>query len=186
MAKMMQKIRHLFSFFLIVVTYQISAQEIMPVEDCRPGMIAQALTVFSGNKIEEFDVEIVDVYHNFFPGRSAILIRLLGEKAVFAGPTSGMSGSPVYYEDKLIGAIAYSFSSFVKDPLMGVTPIGEMLEIFDWEKMRDKESAYSSNFSLDATLAAAVGAEPATWALFTDPVTARLSPPDGLEQSQLP
>ncbi|MCA9731626.1 hypothetical protein KC799_05835 [candidate division KSB1 bacterium] len=158
----------------------------MPIDEIKPGMIAKALTVFSGNQIEEFDVEIVDLYSNFFPGRSAILIRLLSEKAVFVGPTSGMSGSPVYIDGKLIGAIAYSFSSFVKDPLMGVTPIGEMLEIFDWENIRDKERAFSGNFSTDEILTAALGAEPPNWELFTDPVKTRLAQFDDSQTNCLP
>lgn len=158
----------------------------MTVDACRPGMMAKALTVFSGNEIEEFDVEIVDFYRNFFPGRSAILIRLHGEKATFAGPTSGMSGSPVYYQGKLLGAIAYSFSNFVKDPLMGVTPISEMLEIFDWQKVRDKESAYSAHLPTENIIAAAVGIEPPVWEIFTDPVRSRLATTKGVQQLGLP
>lgn len=158
----------------------------MPVEECKPGMMAKALTVFSGTKIEEFDVEIVDIYHNFFPGRNAILIRLHGEKATFAGPTSGMSGSPVYYQGKLIGAIAYSFSNFVKDPLMGVTPAGEMLEIFDWQKIRDRENGFAAFFPIDRTLAVAVGAADPTWEIFTEPVQTRLATRGGLQQLNLP
>ena len=178
-------IRSILLFFLATFI-PLRAQQIMPVDECKPGMMAKALTVFSGTKIEEFDVEIVDIYRNFFPGRNAILIRLHGEKATFAGPTSGMSGSPVYYQGKLIGAIAYSFSNFVKDPLMGVTPAAEMLEIFDWQKIRDRENGFAAFFPIDRTIAAAVGAADPSWEIFTDPVTSQLAARGNLQQLTLP
>jgi len=102
-------------------------------------MRGYAKTVFQGDKIEEFPIEVVGVLKNFFSERSVILIRLLGEKAQFTGVVAGMSGSPVYIEDKLVGALAYRFGSFQKEPIAGVTPIEEMLEIPDKESIRGEE-----------------------------------------------
>jgi hypothetical protein len=113
--------------------------EIMPLKDIKPGMRGTGLTVFENNQIEQFDVEIIDIVHNFFPQRDLILIKLLGEKVNHTGVVSGMSGSPIFINDKLIGALAYRIGNFMKDPIAGVTPIEQMLEIFTKEKFRDQE-----------------------------------------------
>ncbi len=113
--------------------------EIMPLKDIKPGMRGTGLTVFENNQIEQFDVEIIDIVHNFFPLRDLILIKLLGEKVNHTGVVSGMSGSPIFINDKLIGALAYRIGNFMKDPIAGVTPIEQMLEIFTKEKFRDQE-----------------------------------------------
>lgn len=102
-------------------------------------MRGTGLTVFENNRIEQFDVEIIDIVHNFFPQRDLILVRLLGEKVNHTGVVSGMSGSPIYINNKLIGALAYSVGIFMKDPIAGITPIEQMLEIFTKEKVRDQE-----------------------------------------------
>ncbi|MFQ5627564.1 MAG: hypothetical protein ACE5I1_02290 [bacterium] len=139
----------------------------MPISDLKPGMMATAKTIFQADSIEEFGVEIIDILHNFYPKRDVVVVRLHGEKAEFAGPTFGMSGSPVYYENKLIGALAYSFSPFPKDPIMGVTPIGEMLEIFDREKNREKEHAYAGQFeTMDKFVRVAMGFTAHDWQSF--------------------
>lgn len=103
--------------------------QILPVDQIKPGMRGIGRTVFSGTKIEEFDVEIVGVFHNWGPQRDLILARLEGAFFEKAGVMEGMSGSPVYIDGKLIGAVAYSVGSFVKEALSGITPIGEMLKI---------------------------------------------------------
>ena len=113
--------------------------EIMPLKDIKPGMLGTGLTIFENNQIEQFDIEIIDIIHNFFPGRDIILVRLLGDKVKHTGVVHGMSGSPIYIDKKLIGALAYRMGDFMKDPIAGVTPIKEMLEIFDKEQVRDQE-----------------------------------------------
>lgn len=143
------------------------AQEIMKIDELKPGMMAKARTVFEGNTIEEFSVEIIDILHNFYPKRNVVIVRLHGEKAEFAGPTAGMSGSPVYYEDKLIGALAYAFSPFPKDPIMGVTPIDEMLEIFERDKHRRTERTYAGHFELmEKYISVAMGLIAPDWQAF--------------------
>jgi hypothetical protein len=113
--------------------------EIMPLNDVKPGMQGTGLTIFENNQIEPFDVEIIDIVRNISPQRNLILVRLLGERVYHTGVVSGMSGSPIYIDNKLIGALAFRIGSFMKDPIAGVTPIEEMLEIFAKETVRNQE-----------------------------------------------
>ncbi len=113
--------------------------EIMPLKDVKPGMRGYGLTVFENSRIEQFDVEIIDIVRNFSPQRDLILVKLLGERVNHTGVVSGMSGSPIYINNKLIGALAYSMGNFMKDPIAGVTPIAEMFEIFSREQVRNQE-----------------------------------------------
>ncbi len=99
---------------------------IMPLSDVKPGMVGQALTVFQGTKPEPFKVRVVAVMHNFLPKQDVILIRAEDPRVEFSGIVAGMSGSPVYIDGKLVGAVAYAWS-FAKEPLGGVTPIESML-----------------------------------------------------------
>src|SRR5689334_4510585 len=85
-------------------------------------------TVFSGNKIDEFQVEILGVLDNIGPKESLILGRLSGGPLEHTGVLQGMSGSPVYIDGKLIGAVAMAFP-FAKDPIAGIRPIEEMLSV---------------------------------------------------------
>jgi hypothetical protein len=99
---------------------------IMPLSEVKPGMVGQALTVFQGTKPEPFKVRVVSVMHNFLPKQDVILIRAEDPRVEFSGIVAGMSGSPVYIDGKLVGAVAYAWS-FAKEPLGGVTPIESML-----------------------------------------------------------
>ncbi len=103
----------------------------MSLEEVRPGMQGVGRTVFEGNRVEEFGVEILGVMTNFLgPDRDLILARLKGEKVEFTGVASGMSGSPVYVDGRLVGAVAYRIlSTFMKEPIAGITPIEYMLEM---------------------------------------------------------
>jgi SpoIVB peptidase S55 len=99
---------------------------ILPLADVRPGMVGQALTVFTGTKPEAFKIKVVAIMRNFLPKQDVILIRAEDPRVEFSGIVAGMSGSPVYIDGKLMGAIAYAWS-FAKEPLGGVTPIETML-----------------------------------------------------------
>lgn len=102
-----------------------------PVEDLRPGMKGVARTVFSGGVPEEFGVEILGVLPGFpAPRQSAIIARLSGANAEKTGVFAGMSGSPVYVDGRLIGALAFSFP-FSKEPICGITPIKQMIDLFE-------------------------------------------------------
>lgn len=96
------------------------------VEDVRPGMRGYGLTVFRGTKPERFDVEVIDVMHNFLPSMDIILIRTDHPTLEHTASVGGMSGSPIYLEGKLAGAYAYGWP-FGKDPIAGVTPIKAMM-----------------------------------------------------------
>ena len=93
-------------------------------------MRGTALTVFQGVKPESMDVEVLGVMHNVNgPKGDVILVRLHGTKPEYTGVVAGMSGSPVYFNGKLAGALAFRIGEFSKEPIAGVTPIQEMLEI---------------------------------------------------------
>src|ERR1041385_8711675 len=110
---------------------QPKAPALFPLEDLRPGMKGTARTVFSGTEPEEFGVEILGVLPGFpGPRQSAIIARLTGANAERTGVFGGMSGSPVFIDGKLVGAIAFSFP-FSKEPIAGITPIKQMIDLFN-------------------------------------------------------
>src|SRR5215469_3391440 len=112
-----------------------SAPQILTADQLRPGMKGVAYTVFEGTKPEPMGVEVLGVLRNMNGPRSnMILVRLHGPKPEYTGVVAGMSGSPVYIDGKLAGAIAYRIGSFSKEPIAGVTPIAEMLEINEFDK----------------------------------------------------
>ena len=103
---------------------------ILPLDQVRPGMRGVAYTVFQGANPEPMEVEVLGVLKNINgPKGDVILIRLHGAKAEYTGVVAGMSGSPVYLEGKLAGALAFRIGEFSKEPIAGVTPIEDMLEI---------------------------------------------------------
>jgi SpoIVB peptidase S55 len=105
----------------------LSAQtSFFPLKDVKPGMRGVGRTVFSGTRIEEFQVEILGVLDNIGPKESLILARLSGGPLDHTGVMQGMSGSPVYLEGKLAGAVAMAFP-FSKDPIAGIRPIQDMV-----------------------------------------------------------
>lgn len=102
-----------------------------PVEDLRPGMKGTAGTVFSGTVPQEFNVEVLGVLPGYpGPRQSLIIAKLSGANVEKTGVFAGMSGSPVYIDGKLVGAIAFSFP-FSKEPIAGITPIKQMIDIFE-------------------------------------------------------
>src|SRR5277367_1942390 len=102
----------------------------IPVSQIHAGMRGVAYTVFQGTKPESMDVEVLGVMKNANgPKGDIILVRLGGTKAEYTGVVAGMSGSPVYLNGKLAGALAFRIGEFSKEPIAGVTPIAEMLEI---------------------------------------------------------
>lgn len=112
-----------------------AAPPIMPVEDVRPGMKGVAYTVFEGTRPEAMDVEILGVLRNVNgPRTSTVLARLRGAKPEYTGVVAGMSGSPVYIDGRLLGAIAFRIGAFSKEAIAGITPITEMLEINEFDR----------------------------------------------------
>jgi hypothetical protein len=104
--------------------------EFLPASAIRPGMTGVARTVFEGDRVEEFGVEFLGVLKNAIgPQQDMILARLTGDKVEYTGVVAGMSGSPVYVDGKLVGAVSYRIGSFAKEPIAGITPIGEMVKL---------------------------------------------------------
>ncbi len=111
------------------------ALETLGVDEILPGMVGEGRTVFSGEKIETFKVTILGVLRNFGPNQNMILAELEGGPLAHTGIIAGMSGSPVYVDGKLIGAVAYAFP-FAKDPIAGITPFQEMVSATDTPSTR--------------------------------------------------
>jgi hypothetical protein len=106
------------------------AMETIPVSEIHAGMHGVAYTVFQGTKPESMGVEVLGILRNANgPKGDIILVRLSGEKVEYTGVVAGMSGSPVYLNGKLAGALAFRIGEFSKEPIAGVTPIKEMFEI---------------------------------------------------------
>ncbi len=101
-----------------------------PIRDVKAGLHGIGRTVFSGDRIEEFQVEILGVLENIGPKQNLILAKLSGGPLAHTGVMQGMSGSPVYIDGKLVGAVAMAFP-FAKDPIAGIRPIEEMLRVND-------------------------------------------------------
>jgi hypothetical protein len=99
---------------------------LFPLDEIQPGMKGTGKTVLSGTRIEEFQVEILGVLRNMAPRQSLILARLSGARLEQTGVLAGMSGSPVYIDGRLIGAVAMTFQ-FIKEPIAGITPIEQMI-----------------------------------------------------------
>ena len=99
---------------------------IIPVRDVRPGMSGYGLTVFRGTQPERFAIRVVGVLRNYLPQMDLILIESDDPRLIHSGIVAGMSGSPIYLDGKLAGALAYGWQ-FGKDPIAGVTPIEKML-----------------------------------------------------------
>ena len=116
--------------------------KILPVNQVKAGMQGVAYTVFEGTTPEPMEVEILGVLHNMAgPKSDVILARLHGKKVEYTGVVAGMSGSPVYIDGKLVGAIAYRIGEFSKEPIAGITPAAAMLEIDDMDKAPEPDLA---------------------------------------------
>src|SRR6266852_5235320 len=102
--------------------------EILPLSQVRAGMQGYAYTIFAGDQVEKFDLEVIGILPNFIgPRQSIILVQLKGPKVEHTGVVAGMSGSPVYLDGKLAGALSLKLGIFTKEPLAGVTPIEDVL-----------------------------------------------------------
>ena len=112
--------------------------EFMDVDELRPGMTGYGLTSFEPGKINRFEVKILGVRANrIAPGLDMIIIQCDHPLLTGGGIVSGMSGSPVYIDERLIGAVAYGWGSS-RRPIGGVTPIAKMLEVLEETSLKDK------------------------------------------------
>lgn len=106
----------------------------MPFDDIRPGMRAVGRTVFQGTTLDSFALEILGVVRDFTPGGGLILARASGDSVERVGIAQGMSGSPIFVDGKLIGALAYGWS-FSREPVTGITPIEQMLDLLALDRL---------------------------------------------------
>ncbi len=117
-------------FLALPVATQQQKLELMPVAEVKAGMKGTAYTIFAGDQIEPMEFEVLGVMPNTLgPGQDIILVQLKGEKPYYTGIVAGMSGSPAYINGKLVGALSLRFGQFSKDPIGGITPIQNMIEV---------------------------------------------------------
>src|SRR5437016_1021040 len=141
-----------YSLLLSFATFAQTSKsvETIPVSQIHAGMHGVAYTVFEGTKPEAMQVEVLGVLKNANgPKGDVILVRLGGKKAEYTGVVAGMSGSPVYFDGRLAGALAFRIGEFSKEPIAGVTPIAEMLEISALDR-RPESPETDAKASVDA------------------------------------
>ena len=121
----------------------------MGVDEIRPGMVGIGRTVFDGTHVEEFKANILGVLENVIgTHRNLILARLEGGPLANTGVIAGMSGSPVYVDGRLIGAVSYSLGQFSKEPIAGITPIAEMTDSTAFNDVRPAAARVHVEFPL--------------------------------------
>jgi hypothetical protein len=157
------------AYVLFAVTFSISAVAQNPsptsdfktisIEQIQPGMHGVAYTVFQGTQPEPMEFDVLGILRNSNgPKGNIILIRLRGQKVEYTGVVAGMSGSPAYIDGKLAGALAFRIGEFSKEPIAGVTPIAEMLEINQLDSSPGSESTAASSPKTAATKTSGPGA----------------------------
>lgn len=110
------------------------AVETFPLDQVQPGMQATAWTVFTGSEAEQVPIEIIGLWKNAWGPRQHIILGKMGGKAAITNVAGGMSGSPVYIDGKLVGAVSLRLSVFSPDAICGITPIDQMLEINEFDE----------------------------------------------------
>jgi len=121
----------------------------MGVDEVRPGMVGIGRTVFEGTRVEEFKVNVLGVLENVIgTHRNLILARLEGGPLANTGVIAGMSGSPVYIDGRLVGAVSYSLGQFSKEPIAGITPIAEMTDATAFNDVRPAAAKVHVEFPL--------------------------------------
>lgn len=131
--------KHILTAFCLIALFTVTSlgsdsngnANFMPLEQVRPGMKGHGMSVFQGSKPERFEVEVLGTLQGMPNPKQAIVIaRLSGPLVERTGVFAGMSGSPVYIDGKLVGAVAYAFP-FAKEPIAGITPIKYMIGVFE-------------------------------------------------------
>jgi len=126
----------------VSVLGQPAVSKIMPIGEIKAGMVGVGRTVFEGTELKDFKVHIIGVLRNIQgPKRDLILARLEGGPLAETGVAAGMSGSPVYIDGRLIGAVGYSIGSFPKEAIAGITPIEEMKDAYQGSARRASVAA---------------------------------------------
>ncbi len=136
---------------LLFSSNAVFALETMDTDEITPGMKGYGKTVFSGKKIETFDVEILGILRNWEARSDMILVKMSGGPLEKTGIIAGMSGSPVYINNKLIGAVSHGWS-FSKDAIAGVTPIKTMMDVLEIDSKTREQTFAGINNTWSASL----------------------------------
>src|SRR6202163_4454864 len=151
-ARALRALRFALIIALLPISVAAQSKEILPLDQVRPGMQGYAYTIFAGDQVEKFDLEVIGVMPNFLgPRQSIILVQLKGPKVERTGVVAGMSGSPVYLDGKLAGALSLKLGIFTKDPIAGVTPIEDVIR--PPAQSSAPSSAATQQFPLDSSAA---------------------------------
>lgn len=142
-----------------------------PLSEVHRGLAGTAWTVFEGSQPEPMQVEILGLLHNALgPHQDLILARLHGTKAEYTGVVEGMSGSPVYIGSKLLGALSYRIGQFSKEPIAGITPIEQMLQVRDLPIEQAGIGNQGSGVSTEASETADIPSSQATFQTIDTPL----------------
>jgi hypothetical protein len=118
------------AFLILCALPAAAGPDLLPLSQIKPGMKGIGYTIFSGDKVQTFDVEVIGVMPNLVgPKQNVVLVRLSGPEIAKSGVVAGMSGSPVYFDGKLAGAVAFKFGTFTTEAIAGMTPIEDELAI---------------------------------------------------------
>ena len=134
---------------LLFSSHIVLAWETMDTDEIKSGMKGYGRTVFSGKQIESFDIEVLGVLKNWEARNDMILIKMTGGPLEKTGIIAGMSGSPVYINDKLVGAVSHGWS-YSKDAIAGVTPIKAMMDVLEIDS-RNRNSSHTGNDNIWST-----------------------------------
>ncbi|MBP9094083.1 hypothetical protein KBI23_23905, partial [bacterium] len=114
------------------ISKYLKKNEYISLAEIKPGMEGYGLSVFQGTKVEKFQVKVIGVIKKVLNGRDAILVRCSGASLGKNNVVRGMSGSPIYIDGRLAGALSYGFD-FSKEPIVGITPVADMLEVLSFD-----------------------------------------------------
>jgi hypothetical protein len=122
--------------------YAGDAPQVFPESQVKPGMTGVMYTIFQGDQIQKVDLQVIGVLPNALgPKQDVILVKLLGDQAAETGVVAGMSGSPVYIDGKLLGALSVKLGAFTKEAIGGVTPIADMLQVAQYRSPSGAQNA---------------------------------------------
>jgi len=139
---------------------ELDLSKFMPVDEIKPGMKGIGKTVFQGTRIDEFQIEILDVSSDPYRLGDIIWVMCSGGPLAETGVLGGMSGSPIYIDGRLIGALAYRSGVFSKQPIAGVTPIASMLDILEKADSDTQHSMLDTRYIDETFTLLAYEAEP--------------------------
>jgi hypothetical protein len=121
------------------------------IDEIQAGMKGYCLSCFKGTEVEKFDLEVISTVKNMQPGRDAIIVKSTDERFIHAGLIGGVSGSPVYIQGRLAGAMSFGWPDS-KDPIYGVTPIKDMISVGQESNLQSDEAKYTSVFDYSKPL----------------------------------